>query len=430
MTTQNFNRATAIGATGVFLVLSLLVANYSTPKSSDPVARRPSTLFTDPSGARALLLVMRRLLPAAEQWRRPLYRLPSQGLGDASSLIVADPKIPLSKNELASLERWLSAGGQMILLSPDGWPLRGHVNADRMPVEAKDSANNQTDEESDEQIVTLLSLYVPKLRWAKPGQFSVDPASGSSLPEGEVKLRWRRSFAASDGVKTIATVRDQTLAIEIPVGQGRIVAVADPTMISNGSLRRSDNAVWLVGLVASWGDGRVRFDEYHHGFGEKQSAASLAWAFAATPWGWCLGQITAAGLLYIFGYRRRFGRVSEPPVFVRANPLDQVDARAGIFSAAKAQRLATQLMLQNLSQELSQAQGRNIDVTNLDAQAAKKLASQTVPEYLAELKSLAAKAERGENLSERELITIGRLAGMIGNAKNDRSHYKDRVKAD
>ena len=372
---------------------------------------------------------MRRLLPAAEQWRRPLYRLPSEGLGSTSSLIVADPKIPLSKNERASLERWLSAGGQMILLSPNGWPLRGNVNADSVPVETKHSGDNPSDEESDEQIVTLLSLYAPKLRWSKPGQFSVDRASGSSLLNGEIRLRWRRSFAASDGVKTIATVLDRALAVEIPVGQGRIVAVADPTMISNGSLRRSDNAVWLVGLVASWGDGRVLFDEYHHGFGERQSAANLAWAFAATPWGWCLGQIAAAGLLYIFACRSRFGRVSEPPVFERANPLDQVDARAGIFSAAKAQRLATQLMLQNLSQELSQARGRNIDVTNPDTQAARILASHIATNSLIELQSLAAKAELGEILSEREFITIGRLAGMIGNTRIDRSHDKDSVRA-
>ena len=93
MTTQSYNRATAIVATGAFLILSVLVANLSTPKQSDPVAQRPSTFFTDPTGARALLLIMRRLLPAAEQWRRPLDQLPHAGSDGASSLIVADPKV-------------------------------------------------------------------------------------------------------------------------------------------------------------------------------------------------------------------------------------------------------------------------------------------------------------------------------------------------
>jgi hypothetical protein len=369
-------------------------------------------MFTDPSGARALLLIMRRLLPGAEQWRRPLYRLQDDG-GGAASLIVADPKLPLSRRELAALEQWLSAGGQLILLSANGWPLRGNLESNDNSTDPAAPVDGQDTDESDEQIITLLSRYAPGLRWAKPIDFNVGPASGSSIPERDLKLRWRRSFAAVHGVDTIATAQGQALAVAFPVGQGRIVAIADPSMITNASLRRSDNAVWLVGLVAGWGDGRALFDEYHQGFGAKQSAASLAWAFSTTPWGWCLLQLSAAGLLYIFCYRRRFGRIAEPPVFERAEPLDQVDARAGIFRAAGAQGLATQLILQNLSRELSQTYGRNIDVSGLAGQAQVKIGAQMTPANLAELQSLAAKARSEGGLSEREFIAIGRLAGAI-----------------
>ncbi|MGH7888824.1 MAG: DUF4350 domain-containing protein [Candidatus Binatia bacterium] len=417
MTSQNYNRATAVVATGAFLILSILVANLSTPKSGDPIAQRPSSFFTDPTGARALLLVMRRLLPAAEQWRRPFNRLARAGIDGASSLIVADPKLPLGKNEIESLQRWLADGGQLILLSHNGWPLRNRLAPENEVAEQSERLDNDGGAEPEEATGTLLSRYAPALRWAKPGNFRVEPASGSSIPETDVKLRWRRSFAAVDGVKSIASAGNQTLAVEIAVGQGRIVAVADPTMTSNGSLRRSDNAVWLVGLVAGWGDGRVFFDEYHHGFGDKRSAASLAWAFSQTPWGWCLWQLAAAGLLYIFAYRRRFGRISEPPTFERSNPLDLVDARAGIFRAARAQRLATRLMLQNLSQVLSQAHGRSIDVTRLSARAGNRMATQISPESLAELQTLAAKTERGETLSEREFIEIGRLTGALSTGR-------------
>ena len=51
----------------------------------------------------------------------------------------------------------------------------------------------------------------------------------------------------------IAAGNNEALAVEIPRVEGRIVAIADPTMISNGALRRSDNAVWLVTLAAAWG---------------------------------------------------------------------------------------------------------------------------------------------------------------------------------
>ena len=426
MTTQSYNRASAIIATGAFLILSVLVANLSTPTHSDPVGQRPSTFFTDPAGARALLLVMRRLLPAAEQWRRPLYTLPRDGSTGASSLVVADPKIPLGNSEIAALDRWLADGGQLILLSENGWPVRGRLGAENISAASAENSNPGAVAEPGEPAATFLSRFAPALLWAKPTNFRVQPASGSSIPAEDVKLRWRHSFAVADGAMPIAIADNQTLAVEIKVGQGRIIAIADPTMVSNSSLRRSDNAVWLVSLVAAWGDGRVLFDEYHHGFGEKRSAANLAWAFAKTPWGWCLWQIAAAGLLYIFAYRRRFGRASEPPTLEHSSPLDLVDARAGIFRAAGAHRLAIQLMVQNLSQELSQAYGRTIDVTRLGRQTGKKMPRQIFPERLAELQALAAKSERGEKLSEREFIEVGRLAGAISKGRKDRRDHDDR----
>ncbi|MBM2806824.1 MAG: hypothetical protein HW419_4717 [Deltaproteobacteria bacterium] len=56
------------GAAIVLLfILAAVLASLSGERRSDEMLRRPSTFFTDPSGARALLLVMRKLLPAAER---------------------------------------------------------------------------------------------------------------------------------------------------------------------------------------------------------------------------------------------------------------------------------------------------------------------------------------------------------------------------
>jgi hypothetical protein len=232
--------------------------------------------------------------------------------------------------------------------------------------------------------------------------------NGPSIPSKSLNLRWQQHFSTTGAAKILAASDTAVLAVELPVSQGRIVAIADPTVLNNRALRAADNAVWLVTLAAAWGNGVTYFDEYHHGFGVQKSAVSLAWAFAKTPWGWCVGQIAAAGLLYIFVYRRRFGRISEAPAATHSNPLELVDARAGIFHAAGAQRLAAQSIMQNLSQELSQAHGRTIDVARLSEYADKSLA---------ELQALAAKTERGEKLSEREFIQLGRLAGVVSKGR-------------
>lgn len=392
MTPQTFNRLTATAATGIFLLVSLLLAGLSGRPSSDSLLRRPSTFFTDPSGARALFLIMQQLLPETAQWRRPLTLLPSPKENNTpSSLIAAEPSRPLSAAEAQHLERWLQAGGQLILLSTDGWPLQP-ASPSQPPAEAE----------------TFLARYAPNLRWTSFGKPHSGRAAGPSLPATEITFVWRRSFAETGGAKVVAAAPGASLAVQIPVGEGQIVAVADPTMVTNGALRRSDNAVWLVNLAAGWGNGRILFDEYHHGFAQKRGAAELTWAFLATPWGWCLLQVAAAGLLYIFGYQRRFGNVREPPAPHRASPLDLLEARAGVLQAATAQALATELIVQHLCHESAKTRHKPADSAHPGDELARLSSAVNIP---AALQALYNRVKNGERLSDREFIELARYAG-------------------
>jgi len=404
MTLDKRNWMLAGAAIVLLFALAAVLASLSGDRRSDDFLRRPSTYFTDPSGARALLLVMRKLLPAAEQWRKPLTQLPLPDQPHAvNTLIVASPLLPLAKTEAAHLDRWLAHGGQLILASSDGWPVR-----QRAINESGNEGTSEQENKPDGKKTSYLFTHAPALQWSKARRINTGEVNGPSIPSKSLNLRWQQHFSATGAAKVLAASDTAVLAVELPVGQGRIVAIADPTVLNNRALRAADNAVWLVTLAAAWGNGVTYFDEYHHGFGVQKSAVSLAWAFAKTPWGWCVGQIAAAGLLYIFVYRRRFGRISEAPAATHSNPLELVDARAGIFHAAGAQRLAAQSIMQNLSQELSQAHGRTIDVARVSEYADKSLA---------ELQALAAKTERGEKLSDREFIQLGRLAGVVSKGR-------------
>ncbi len=404
MTLDKRNWMLAGAAIVLLFALAAVLASLSGDRRSDDFLRRPSTYFTDPSGARALLLVMRKLLPAAEQWRKPLTQLPLPDQPHAvNTLIVASPLLPLAKTEAAHLDRWLAHGGQLILASSDGWPVR-----QRAVNESGNEGTSEQENKPDVKKTSYLFTHAPALQWSKARRINTGEVNGPSIPSKSLNLRWQQHFSTTGAAKILAASDTAVLAVELPVGQGRIVAIADPTVLNNRALRAADNAVWLVTLAAAWGNGVTYFDEYHHGFGVQKSAVSLAWAFAKTPWGWCVGQIAAAGLLYIFVYRRRFGRISEAPAATHSNPLELVDARAGIFHAAGAQRLAAQSIMQNLSQELSQAHGRTIDVARVSEYADKSLA---------ELQALAAKTERGEKLSDREFIQLGRLAGVVSKGR-------------
>jgi hypothetical protein len=425
MSLDKRNWILAGSAIALLFVLAALLAALSGERRADVILRRPSTFFTDASGARALLLVMKKLLPAVDQWRQPLTRLPLPSSANSSStLIVAGPLMPMSHAEAEHLDRWLSHGGQLILASADGWPLRqrnaSHKARDEN-AEPQHPAKPQDDRKENAKGPTYLSKRAPTMQWAK-SKSPIHRATGTSVPTALLDLRLERHFSSTGELNVIAAAADNAaLAVELPVGQGRIVAIADPTAISNGALRAVDNAVWLVTLAAAWGSGRVLFDEFHHGFGEKRGAAQLAWAFSQTPWGWCLWQIAVTGLLYVFAYQRRFGRISEPPSPDHSNPLDLVQARAGIFQAAAAQWLAVNLIMQNLAQGLSQSHGRVVEVATLNLQTGKNPVIRDQAGPLSELQSLAAKAERGERLSDREFVEVGKLAGTLLHGEKSRA---------
>jgi hypothetical protein len=409
MTSQTQNRLTAGLATGIFLVLSVVLASLSREQSSDYMLRRPSTFFTDPSGSRALFLVMKQFLPEAAQWRRPLYLLPLPGGPDApSTLIVAGPGRPISAREAGYLHSWLTAGGQLILLNDDGWLFAARSTNDDAP-RSDDSPAAKAN--GNKPGLAFLTRYAPGLRWTKVERNRTGRADGSFLDTQALTLRWRRSFSATGDAKVIAAADEADLAVEVPVGHGRIIAVADPAMASNGALRRSDNAVWLVGLAAAWGNGKTLFDEYHHGFGQKRSTVELTRAFLMTPWGWCVLQVAAAGLLYLFAYRRRFGGIREPPPSNRASPLELLDARAGVFQAAAAQTLSAELITQHLCQSLTKSHGKTVDNANLSIELASL--AKTRGDAAATLQALFGKVQNRKRLSDREFIELGESAGEI-----------------
>jgi hypothetical protein len=70
----------------------------------------------------------------------------------------------------------------------------------------------------------------------------------------------------ADGGLPLWNVGDQPGAVLVRHGKGQVVAVADPTLLTLRGLKREDNVLFLVNLAGLHAeDGRVYFDEYHHG---------------------------------------------------------------------------------------------------------------------------------------------------------------------
>jgi hypothetical protein len=337
-------------AAGVCLALIVTIAALSGRSETDTFRKRPSTFFTDPSGTRGIFLVLQRVVPSVEQWRLPLTELETAPV--PSSLIAMGPGA-LGQAEAKALDSWLARGGQLIVAASPDWFIQG----------------------------------------AAKGQ-----------PSG---------FLAAHGISPAKDGRPPIqAAVFKEVGRGRIIYVPDNYTFSNSNIAKTDNAVWLAERCGEWGGG-VRFDEYHLGFNEERGLISLVGAFLVTPWGLVCAQLGLAGLVYLAGCKRRFGRPLEEMTVERTNPLETAQALGGLFKSAQARALGARMIQQHVNSYVSSVLGYRVDL--MDPETRERLAGPLRIEKtdLDSYAKAAQSATSAQPVTDAELIQFGQKATAI-----------------
>ena len=359
------NLWTAILAAGICAILIAGITMLSIDSTSDFINRRPSTFFTDRTGTRALLLVLQQINPSTDQWRRPFNNLPSQTDSARSTMIVMGPKEALTETEAAVLDRWITSGGQLILATDKEWRIR-------KPRKSKESAKEEDD----------------------------------FVPQGYLVRHGLQPKADLSGENAVAA------AITKNMGAGRIVFVSDSYAFSNETLRKTDNAVWIVARTSEW-DEAVFIDEYHHGFGQKREMLPLIGTFLVSPWGFMSMQLALAGFVFMLGTRRRFGRPIEELPVERTSPIEAVEALGGLFEAAQARVLSVRTIHQYLNLQLTALFGYAIDISNPAVRERIASRSSLGRKELDSYADAVKQAIDGETGSDTELIRIAREATTI-----------------
>lgn len=93
------------------------------------------------------------------------------------------------------------------------------------------------------------------------------PGAGLGYTAGmdRVILEGQDSVTADAGLP-LWQAGDKPGAVLVRRGRGRVLVVADPSLLTRRGLTRGDNFLFLVNVAALHArDGRVHFDEYHHG---------------------------------------------------------------------------------------------------------------------------------------------------------------------
>ena len=233
------------------LVLAGVLVTARGLQGQDPTWH--SSKSDGPNGTSALLLYA-AALGRPEQTVQGSFELPAP----ATTLFVFDPFTEYSAGDAGRLKAWVASGGTLVYADD---------NLDGQLSQAFGIGKTSG---------LVLSGGVPAVPYF-PGVRRA--GSGSAV----TPLR-----AGPDQAVALRSAGGPTLGLVLPLGSGRVVALADPLLLCNGYLGEADN--WRLAAALIEASPAVAIDEFHHDLGNVSGSGDwsrqplgigLLWAFLA-----------------------------------------------------------------------------------------------------------------------------------------------------
>lgn len=244
------------------------------PERGDGPDSPSSSYSTGAAGSGAYAELLRRFDHPVRRLRGDLDRA---GFGPEDTLVVLDAG-GLTADETRSVGRFVRAGGRLVAggRGVEGW----------------------LDEAVGEPVPAVEGRPV---RVARPAGDAPEVAG-----IGEVRLAGRGSFRRAGSLEPLlAGGQGGVVALAGDVGRGRVVVLADPTMLHNRLLGSADNAGF--GLAVAGPAGRsVAFAEGPHGYGRARGLAALP-----ARWRAALVGFAVAVAVWLAARARRLGPPEE-----------------------------------------------------------------------------------------------------------------------
>jgi len=343
-----------------------------------------STYSAQSSGYKALFMLLEKA--GTKPLRRGWKELPAQ----TRILFVVSPRIPPVRDEWEGLRPWIARGG-LLVVAP-GQEYRVPPNSQPEWIVAY-----PTVQEGLMEGVPSISVY----RY---------PPSLLPLPFMALSERlWPDPFP-------LASHDDRALISLARYGEGAVILLNAPEMLSNDGLQREANLRLALNLLAWRGvtldgpSGAVVFDEYHHGhgYGEDRSL----WQQLPPVMRDGLIGIGIAGLIWIWAVSRRLGAA----VPLRAPPRvrsEYLESMATLLERAHAVRLAARTRARTLRDRLSRTLGLGVMGTSEELTAA---VGATRPDLAREAAEILAGLERmasAPNPSAGDLLRLARREASL-----------------
>jgi hypothetical protein len=257
-----------------------------------------SSYSTHPLGARAAYLALRQAGYDMERSFEPLTAI-TWSTGDV--LILAEPLVEPSQQDLRTLGRFVEEGGVLLATGARGAAfLPGAPNR-------RFARIRQTDSTATATLVSPLTRGVPQIRM--------------------------RTASAAPGAPYVAVFGDddRPAVMMARIGPGRAIWWSAATPLTNRGIAEEGHAELLANLLGPPGGRRIIWDEHYHGY-----RRSLWSYLRGTPVPFGLAQLSVVFVAAVLAFSRRRGPLRPPYEEPRTSPLEFVESIGALYERAGA----------------------------------------------------------------------------------------------
>jgi hypothetical protein len=279
--------------------------------------------------------------------------------------------------EFQSLNKWVESGGLLIIIDREIRVAFGEASASTHPGNPKSAMRPLQP-----------TLYTRGVDYIKASQHAT-----------------RVNLDSKAAVYHIGDEQGALLA-DTKVQQGRVVMLTDPYIVANNGIKDADNVILALNLLAGRPDGKIAFDEYHHGYGSKIASGGVMSYFRGTPVPWMMAQAGLIAALVVYSFGRRFARPIPLKQERRTTNLEFVSSMANITRLARASDLAIQNIYSEFRKRLCRFSGLPSKVDNLKLAAATARRAKLKEGEIARLLTRCEEIALGAEVSDAELLKL------------------------
>ena len=381
----------------IAILVGLNAATY-TQKEKQPDSEsfpNRSTFNSGATGTQAFYTLLAETGRSVVRWQDAPAALHTARKKPAVFVVTGYLRRPFTDEEIDSLLRWVSEGGRLVLI--DRQPVAGLLVTSAMwkvtmtdtgsfelfsmdpSVQAQMIAETPAIKPVQPTVLTASVNAVQPSRFASTINFErivstgqengigtgddeapPPPPSRARFPKPPPEVHSARPSDLAPVVHFASN--DKNLVADMPYGEGRIVILSDPYIVSNGGIGIVDNAQLGINLVATNG-GTIAFDEYHQGYGSDQNR--FLQFFAGTPVvAIFLQAVVLIGFIF-YSQSRRFARAVPEPEADRLSKLEYVSAMAELQQRTRAFDLA----IENIYSDFRRRATKVLGLDNMTAKA-------------------------------------------------------------